>query len=126
MARRVAFLTEACAVLGADGVTVVRGRAEDSAHGHAFDVVTSRALAPLPRLLTWSLPLVAPGGAVLAMKGSSAAEEIEAAGAELARWQAQAEVVVCEVPGASSTTVVRVVAGPGGGDRLAGERDVSS
>ena len=59
------------------------------------------------------MPLVAPGGALLAMKGSSAAEEIEAAGAELARWQAQAEVVVCEVPGASSTTVVRVVAGPG-------------
>ena len=112
MARRVAFLTETCAVLGADGVTVVRGRAEDSAHGHAFDVVTSRALAPLPRLLTWSLPLVAPGGAVLAMKGSSAVEEIEAA-PSLARWQAQAEVVVCEVPGASSTTVVRVVAGPG-------------
>ena len=64
-------------------MTVVRGRAEDSADRHAFDVVTSRALAPLPRLLAWSLPLVAPGGAVLAMKGSSAAEEIEAAGAEL-------------------------------------------
>ncbi len=113
MARRVAFLTEACAALGADRVTVVRGRAEESAEGHAFDVVTSRALAPLPRLLAWSLPLVAPGGAVLAMKGSAAAAEIEAAAPDLARWQARAEVVVREVPGASATTVVRVVAGPG-------------
>ncbi len=113
MARRVAFLTEACAELGADGVTVQRGRAEDSADRHAFDVVTSRALAPLPRVVAWSLPLVASGGAVLAMKGSSAAQEIEAAAADLARWHARAEVVVCEVPGVSPATVVRVVAGPG-------------
>ena len=115
MARRVAFLTEACAALGADQVTVVRGRAEESADRHGFDAVTSRALAPLPQLLAWSLPLVAPGGAVLAMKGSSAADEIDAAATDLARWRAQAEVMVCTVPGASATTVVRVVAGPGAG-----------
>ena len=113
MARRVAFLNEACAELGVEGVTVARGRAEDFPERHAFDVVTSRALAPLPRLLAWSLPLVAPGGAVLAMKGSSAAEEIETAGPDLVRWQARAEAVGCEVPGASPATVVRVVAGPG-------------
>jgi len=112
MARRVAFLNEACATLGTDTVTVVRGRAEQAADRHAFDVVTSRALAPLPQLLTWSLPLVAPGGAVLAMKGSSASAEIESAASELGRWRAAAEVIVCEVPGASPTTVVRVVAGP--------------
>ena len=112
MARRVDFLTEACTALGADRVTVVRGRAEESAGGQRFDVVTSRALAPLPRLLTWSLPLVAPGGVVLAMKGTSAASEIEQAGEELARWHAEASVVVCEVPGSSPTTVVRVVPGP--------------
>jgi 16S rRNA (guanine527-N7)-methyltransferase len=113
MARRVEFLTEACVRLGAENATVLRGRAEDLADRHGFDVVTSRALAPLTRLLAWSLPWVAPGGAVLALKGSSATEEIEAAGPELRRWRAAAEVVVCEVPGASATTVVRVVAGPG-------------
>jgi 16S rRNA (guanine527-N7)-methyltransferase len=115
MARRVDFLTAACTSLGADRVTVVRGRAEQSAGRETFDVVTSRALAPLPRLLTWSMPLVAPGGVVLAMKGSSAATEIEEAEAELARWHAEASVVVCEVPGSSPTTVVRVVPGPGPG-----------
>ena len=113
MARRVAFLTEACETLGLDRVTVVRGRAEQSLDRHAFDVVTSRALAPLPQLLAWSLPLVASGGAMLAMKGASAADEIEAAATELERWRARADVVVCEVPGASAATVVRVVAGPG-------------
>ena len=92
-------------------MTVVRGRAEEAV-GERFDVVTSRALAPLPKLLTWSLPLVAPGGVVLAMKGSSAAAEIADAGAELDRWRAEATVVVCEVPGSAPTTVVRVAPGP--------------
>ena len=53
-------------------------------HGSAtFDVVTSRAVAPLERLLGWSMPLVRRTGALVAMKGSSVAEEIEAARPEL-------------------------------------------
>ena len=112
MARRVAFLTEACQRLDIERVTVVRGRAEERAGGERYDVVTSRALAPLPKLLGWSLPLVAPGGVVLAMKGASAAEEIEQSEADLARWRAEATVVVCEVPGAEPTRVVRVAPGP--------------
>lgn len=60
-----------------DNVTVRRGRAEE-VHGEMeFDVVTSRAVAPLDRLARWSLPLVRPGGEMLAMKGSSAPEELE-------------------------------------------------
>ena len=113
MARRVAFLTEAVETLGLARVTVVRGRAEDWAGPQRFGVVTARALAPLPRLLTWGLPLVARGGVMLAMKGSSAAEEIAAAGAELTRRRATAEVVSLSVRGSSVTTVVRVVAGAG-------------
>jgi 16S rRNA (guanine527-N7)-methyltransferase len=41
------------------------------------DVVTARAVAPLARLAGWCLPLVRPGGFLLALKGASAAEEIE-------------------------------------------------
>jgi 16S rRNA (guanine527-N7)-methyltransferase len=108
MARRVAFLIEAVELLGLDQVTVVRGRAEEWA-GDEFDVVTARALAPLPKLLSWALPWVASQGALLAMKGSSAAEEIEAARADLARHGATAELVTRSVPGSSVTTVVRVV-----------------
>lgn len=81
--RRTTFLEEVVAELGLTNVTVVRGRA-DVLHGKAtFDVVTSRAVAPLERLLGWSMPLVAPHGALVAMKGSSAAEEVAAVAATL-------------------------------------------
>lgn len=87
--RRTTFLELAVTELGLDHVTVQRGRAED-AHGKQwFDVVTSRAVAPLDRLGRWSLPLVDRGGAMLAMKGSSAPEELEAARAGLRKLGAR-------------------------------------
>jgi 16S rRNA (guanine527-N7)-methyltransferase len=113
MARRVAFLEEVVDSLGLESVAVVRGRAEEWRRPERFDVVTARALAPLPRLLSWGEPLVAQGGMLLAMKGSSAQQEIEDAARELARRRLRAEVVTSTVPGASSTTVVRVVAAAG-------------
>ena len=77
--RRTTFLDGVAAELGLTNVTVTRGRAE-ALHGQrTFDVVTSRAVAPLARLLEWSMPLVSPTGAMIAMKGSSVADEIEAA-----------------------------------------------
>ena len=45
--------------------------------GGQFDVVTSRAVAPLGKLAGWSLPLVRHGGSMLALKGASVAEELE-------------------------------------------------
>ena len=75
-----------------------------------FDVVTSRAVAPLAELLGWSLPLVAAAGALLAMKGSSAPEEIEAAAPELARLAAPGRRCCGRaVPGSSADH-----GGPGG------------
>jgi 16S rRNA (guanine527-N7)-methyltransferase len=77
--RRTTFLEEAVASLGLTNVTVERARAE-SLHGtRAFDVVTSRAVAPMARLSQWSLPLVRSGGAFLAMKGSSVQAELDSA-----------------------------------------------
>ncbi|WP_239460054.1 16S rRNA (guanine(527)-N(7))-methyltransferase RsmG [Nocardioides daejeonensis] len=75
--RRTTFLEEVVADLGLAQVDVHRGRAEEFPAKHAFDVVTSRAVAPLDRLLRWSMPLVAPGGALVALKGERVAEEIE-------------------------------------------------
>lgn len=77
--RRTTFLEEVVAELGLERVEVRRSRAEDLHGVETFDVVTSRAVAPLERLLGWSMPLVGPEGALVAMKGSSAAEEIRAA-----------------------------------------------
>ena len=73
--RRATFLEEVVADLGLP-VRVVRARAEEL-HGELdFDVVTSRAVAPLDRLASWCMPLVGVGGAMVALKGSSVEEEI--------------------------------------------------
>lgn len=83
--RRTTFLEEAVATLGLSNVVVRRDRA-DALHGtETFDIVTARAVAPLERLLGWCMPLVAAAGALVAMKGSSVDEEIEAAGPVLQR-----------------------------------------
>lgn len=74
--RRTTFLNEVVDALGLGNVSIVRGRA-DELHGSAtFDVVTSRAVAPLPRLLTWSMPLVGQDGKLLALKGSNVVDEL--------------------------------------------------
>lgn len=111
--RRTRFLEEVVADLGLSGVEVHRGRAEELHGSRTFDVVTSRALAPLDRLLAWSMPLVSSEGALLAMKGSRAAEEV-AAVRTLCRTAGAAEPVVVEVgSGKSATSLVRVTwAGP--------------
>jgi 16S rRNA (guanine527-N7)-methyltransferase len=115
MARRVAFLEEACTDLGLGGVEVVRSRAEQWQGDRRFDVVTARAVAGLSTLLAWGMPMVGEDGAMLAMKGASAGEEIAGAAQELERWGAAAEIVTSSVPGSSVTTVVRVVRRGGSG-----------
>ncbi|MEU4320730.1 16S rRNA (guanine(527)-N(7))-methyltransferase RsmG [Nocardia fluminea] len=85
--RRTVFLSEFIEEAGLD-VTVVRGRAEQSGvikEAGGADVVTSRAVAPLAKLAHWSLPLLRDHGRMLALKGTSAAEELERDGAELIR-----------------------------------------
>jgi 16S rRNA (guanine527-N7)-methyltransferase len=108
--RRTTFLAEVANELGLENVEVVRGRA-DALHGRrSFDVVTSRAVAPLGRLLEWSMPLVSQGGAVVAMKGSSVEEEIAEAAEVLERLGcAEPTVTVIGADASISTTVaVRV------------------
>lgn len=86
--RRTTFLEEVVEELALDNVEVVRGRAEDLHGKRTFDVVTSRAVAPLERLLRWSMPLVAARGALVAMKGETVADEIEQAAPVLKKFRA--------------------------------------
>lgn len=77
--RRSEFLTRVVDELGLVGVRVVRGRAEEKVVRDAVgvaDVVTSRAVAPLDRLAKWSAPLIRQGGRMVAIKGSSAPDEV--------------------------------------------------
>ena len=79
LARRVEWLRTVLADLELP-VEVERGRAEDISirrRWEGADVVTSRAVAPLHRLAAWCLPLVRPGGMMLAVKGMSAPAEVE-------------------------------------------------
>jgi 16S rRNA (guanine527-N7)-methyltransferase len=86
--RRVDFLDEVVRQLGlGDRVTVLRGRAEDPVvrdQVGAVEWVTARAVAPLDRLVGWCLPLLRPGGALIAIKGASAAEEVSRLGPAVA------------------------------------------
>ena len=107
--RRATFLSEVVEDLGLSHVEVVRARAEELHGQRTFDVVTSRAVAPLERLLSWSLPLVAPSGHILALKGTSAAEEVAAAASIVKTWRcAQPDVLEVAREGVSPVTLVRV------------------
>ena len=84
--KRVAFLQQACALLGLNDVQVVKERAEEAARKQwraAFDVACARAVAAMPVLAEYCLPLVRVGGRFVAMKGASGAEELAAAGAAI-------------------------------------------
>jgi 16S rRNA (guanine527-N7)-methyltransferase len=112
MARRVAWLREVVAALGLT-VEVHRGRAEDPvvlAELGGNDVVTARAVAPLGRLAGWSLPLVEPGGRLLAIKGAGADEEVTRdVGAVQAAGGAVVDIVQCGARIAQPPTTVIVV-----------------
>jgi 16S rRNA (guanine527-N7)-methyltransferase len=107
LARRAAFLDEVVADLGLGAyVRVVRGRAEEHVRtGAAYDVAVARAVAPLDRLAAWCLPLLRPGGRLLALKGERAAGEVAAAPALRASISAVGQEIVD--PPATVVTVVR-------------------
>lgn len=74
-------------------VTAVHGRAEEVSRtelGGSFDVVTARAVAPLERLVGWTVPFLRPGGLVYAIKGGRWEEELAAAAPALREWGAEA------------------------------------
>ncbi|GAA3023409.1 ribosomal RNA small subunit methyltransferase G [Actinokineospora globicatena] len=113
MARRVAWLDEVVETLALSSVTVLRGRAEEPgirSRVSGADVVTARAVAPLAKLSGWCLPLLRQGGLLVALKGASAAEEVDRDRAEVAAVGGGAPRVescgaaVLEVP----TTVVLI------------------
>ncbi len=109
--RRVTWLQTVIADLGLP-TTVVRSRAEDlrrvQSEVPAADIVTARAVAPLSKLVAWTVPLCAAQGAVLAMKGRSAPAEVQAAADVLRRTRVQAEILDVGTAPIEVTTVVRL------------------
>lgn len=89
--KKTAFLEQAADELGVKS-TIHTGRAEDLASSElarSFDVVTARAVAPIARLLPWTLPFLVEQGVLYAVKGERWRDELDAARDDLARWRGQ-------------------------------------
>lgn len=82
--RKADFIARAAATAGLENVEVVRSRAESWEEGReAAGLVTARALGPLPVVLEYAAPLLAPRGSLLVWRGRRDPHE-EAAGAAAA------------------------------------------
>lgn len=85
--KKVTFLEHMVRVLELKDVEVVHGRAEtlghDTLHREQYDWALARAVAEMPTLAEYLLPLVRVGGAALAQKGEDAAAEVQEAEAAI-------------------------------------------
>lgn len=109
--KKVRFLLDTAAALDVP-VKVLHGRAEEirTAEGAArFSVVTARAVAPLTRLLGWTMPFLAPGGLLYAIKGESWESELDDAGDELVLWGGEVAATPEEMPRDADAPMVVVI-----------------
>ncbi len=107
MQRRTEFLTQTKTELGLSNVEILRGRAEGQKA--SAQNVTSRAVAPLNKLLSWSWPLVEKGGKVLAIKGEKATEELAEVKNELVSLKSSTAIIkTCGLALDLSVTVVEI------------------
>ena len=80
--KKAAFLKHAIEALELGNASVSEWRAEDVGHSNSretFDIALARAVATMPWLAEWLLPLVKKGGKMLAMKGPKVTDELPAA-----------------------------------------------
>lgn len=98
--KRLVFLNEVIAELGLSGISTVHMRAEDAgkaaAHREKYDIACARAVASLPALMEYCLPLVKKGGCFVAMKGASAEEEMNRSLSAAHLLGADKPTIICE------------------------------
>jgi 16S rRNA (guanine527-N7)-methyltransferase len=77
--KKVQFVDHIIELLGLTGCMAIHDRAEEAGHMDTeraqYDVVVARAVARLPVLVEYLLPLARVGGVCIAMKGETAAQE---------------------------------------------------
>lgn len=85
--KKVRFMQHVIDTLGLKNARALQFRAEDAgqdrAHRAKYDLVVARAVARLPALLEYTLPLVKLNGYFVAMKGITADEEVKSADSAL-------------------------------------------
>jgi 16S rRNA (guanine527-N7)-methyltransferase len=101
--KKVDFLNHIVAILELRNVTVIKARAEevgrDLAHREQYDWAVARAVAEMPTLAEYLLPLVRRGGHALAQKGEGAPAETHAAAHAIARLGGELErLIPVELP----------------------------
>jgi len=88
--RKASFLKYVAALLGLSGLQIVcsdlRELAQENSFQEEFSVVVSRAALKLSRLVQDCLPLIKPGGSLIAQKGEGLEEEIVPAAVICARF----------------------------------------
>ena len=96
-AKKARFLETTAEELGIPGIEVVNRRAEDVGptveYRDSFDVAVARAVAALPVVVEYCAPLVRPGGAIIAMKGSPSSPELDAGARAAVEVGAELETV---------------------------------
>lgn len=79
--KRINFLKELIESLKLKNIQAIHSRAEELARNkeyrEKFDIIVSRAVAPLNVLVEYTLPFLKISGKLIAMKGSNAQEEIQ-------------------------------------------------
>ncbi len=112
--KKVRFMEHVAARLNLTDLQFFHGRAEElalkEAHRATYDLVLARAVAALPTLVEYLLPLTKRGGRVVAYKGSAAHEEALAAEPAIRMLGGQiTKLIPVEVPGLAETRVLVVI-----------------
>ena len=112
--KKVTYLEHVVHELGLKGVEVIHGRAEDlgrdPAHRERYDWALARAVAEMPTLAEYLLPLVRVGGAALAQKGEGAAAEVHGTDAAIATLGGRVrQLLPVELRGLAETRYLVVV-----------------
>ena len=112
--KKIEFLKHMVALLDLRGVTVIKGRAEELGHSpdhrERYDWAVARAVAEMPTLAEYLLPLVRIGGRALAQKGEDAPAEVSAAGRAIAHLGGRLNrLVPVELTGIAETRYLVIV-----------------
>ncbi len=104
LAKRIRFLEVVSQILGLENLELVHARAEEAAksvkYREVFDGVVSRAVAPLPVLLEYTVPFIETGGWFICQKGPKGQEELQEAQQAMKLLSVTLEEVVpVKIPG---------------------------
>lgn len=98
--KRLVFLNDVIEKTGLEDICTVHMRAEDAGkspvHREKYGIACARAVAAMPVLMEYCLPLVKKSGMFVAMKGASANEETAAAQNAARLLGAEKPTIICE------------------------------